>query len=190
MRRHRLLLDYDNKTFEEVKADAERLLGAYPKLGEFTISMSDQPNHWRVEFRKSELDWDTALTIAEETECDRDWLEYCKKYECFAVKTVVSKNRQPKDGVVNPPVDRVRSPFMLIVEPAGRFNIRCCVRLCESIKDPEWVWREHVTLYDLKTKVQIGCRDESQAIRRMKWLSERVHGKFEIKEVKNNEQTN
>ena len=174
-------LDYDGKTFEEVKADAGRLMKAYPKLGEFTISMSDQPNHWRVEFRKSELDWEEAVAIAEQADVDREWLEYCKKYECLAVKTVVSKNRQPK-AVVNPPAGEVKSPFVITVTPIDSFNLRCCLRLCESIKDPEWKWMSYTPVWDMKTRIKIGCRDKSQALRRMKWLSERVKAKFEVVE--------
>lgn len=185
MRKHRLMLDYDDKTFEEVRADVERLKEKYPYLREFTISMSDQPNHWRVEFRKSELSWGEAIVIAEQADVDRDWLDYCKKYECFAVKTVISKNRQPRVvEVVNPPVEKVESPFSIIVTPIDSFNLRCCLRLCESIKDPEWVWTEYTPVLDMKTKVEIGCRDEPQAMRRLKWLSERIMGRFEVKEVK------
>jgi hypothetical protein len=184
MRKHRLMLDYDDKTFEEVKADAEELVFLHHELGDFTISMSDQPNHWRVEFRKSELDWGTAIGIAEESECDKDWLDYCKKYECFAVKTVVSKNRQPRMvEVVNPPVGKVESPFSIIVTPIDSFNLRCCLRLCESIKDPEWVWTEYTPVLDMNTRVEIGCRDEPQAMRRLKWLSERIKGRFEVKKI-------
>lgn len=182
MRRHRLLLDYDGWSFEEVRADADLLRNRYPQLGAFAITPSDQPGHWRVEFRKSELDWETAIRVAEESKCDRDWLEYCKKYECFAVKTVISKNRQPKQElVVNPPVDKVESPFSIIITPIDSFNLRCCLRLCESIKDPEWVWREYTPVLDMKTRVEIGCRDEPQAMRRLKWLSERIMGRFEAK---------
>jgi len=172
------MLDYDGCKAEEVVADVTRLRDKHPELGIFLVEPSD--GGWHVEFPKSELEWNKVLVIAEESNCDKKWLAYSRKYGCFAVNTQISKSLQPKAEVVNPPVESVESPVSLIVTPIDSFNLRCCVRLCGSIKDDEWVWREYTPLWDMKTRVKVGCRDESQAIRRLKWLSERIKAKFEI----------
>lgn len=180
MRKHRLILDYDRCSKEWVIADGEGLKRGHPELGDFVVEQS-KDGGWHLEFPKSELEWEKALVIAEESDCDKEWLDYCKKYKCFALKTVVSKSRQPEKKIVNPPVKKVLSPVKLVVTPASDFDLRCCLRLCESIKDPEWVWSEYTPVYDMVTRVEIGCRDEPQAIRRLKWLSQRIKAKFEVK---------
>lgn len=182
MKKHRLMLDYDHKSLEEVKEDITGLQKTHPELGDYTIEPSDEAYCWHVVFPKSELMLGRALVIAEESECDKKWLNYCRRYKCFAIKTVLSKRLQPKPKVVNPSVGEVKSSVKLIVTPNTDFNAYCCVRLCESINDAEWVWSHYTPLSDLKTRVVIGCRDKSQALRRLRWLSKRVDGEFEVKE--------
>lgn len=182
MRKHRLMLDYDKRDEWYVRGDATQLINRYPELGDyFVVEPSGTPFCWHVKFPKSELEWDEAVAIAEESSCDKDWLEYCKKYKCFAIKTVISKVRQPDEKVVNPPVEVIKLPFSLMVVPISDFELRCCLRLCESIKDKEWVWRYYTQAWDMRTRVEIGCRDSQQALRRLKWLSDRIKADFEVK---------
>lgn len=181
MRKHRLMLDYDECSSEEVMADALRLREKYPELGMSVVEPSDREGCFHVSFPKSELEWEKALAIAEESGCDKAWLVYCKRYRCFAINTEVSKSLKIKKKIINPPVEKVESPFKLVVTPIDKFNLRCCLRLCESIPDKEWVWNYYTPAWDMITRIEIGCRDEPQAVRRLKWLSQRIKASFEVK---------
>jgi len=176
---HRLMLDYDGLTLRDVEEDAEMLKRMRPDLGEPVIEQS--AHGWHLIFPKSQLQWEEALQLAELSRCDKAWLAYCKKYKVLALETEVSKVKQPK--VVNPPVSKITLPVILRVMPVDSFNIRSCIRLCESIKDKEWQWLKYTPVYDLRTRIDIGCRDRQQAIRRLKWLSARIEASFEVVEV-------
>ena len=174
-----LHLDFDAMDYEEVVQDCERLKKEYPKLGEYKIESSQQPRHFHVKFPKSKFaSFDEAYQIALESKADRDWLPLCQEYQTFGLNTEVARRyneirqQREKQRVVNKPTKMILSPFILDLEPATPLDGRRIVKVCEAIDDPEWHYNAFVHVWDLKQHVQIGCRDEQQANRRMKWLSE------------------
>ena len=176
------MLDYDNLEHDEVVKDCERLTKEYPALGPYMIepSQSGKANHWHACFPKSAFStFQEAYAIAEHARVDEDWLELCKIYECFALETDTSRQdnqaRQQKQQVLNKPSRRLTSPVILDLKPLTTLDGRRIVKLCEAIdpkKDPTWQYTSFTLADTLEEHVQIGCVDEAQATRRMRWLSE------------------
>lgn len=177
----RLELDYDNLTKEEVDADAKRLTKEFPELGsEYRIEASKtKRDHYHAIFTKSQFSkFEDAYKIALESRCDTDWLALCKDYECFALETQGSRQyneiRQQREQkrVVNKPTKMLLQPWILDLMPKTSLDGRRIVKVCEAIEDPEWNYNAFVHVWNFEQHVQIGCRDEQQAARRLKWLSE------------------
>jgi len=177
----RLELDFDGIPREEVDEEAKRLIKEHPELGnEYRIEASKtERDHYHVIFLKSQFNnFNEPYQIALESKCDKDWLDLCKDYECFGLETVAARRfnelRQERERkrIINKPVQMILSPFILDLLPATALDGRRIAKVCESIDDPEWQWTAFVHVFELKQHVQIGCRDEAQANRRMKWLSE------------------
>jgi hypothetical protein len=178
-----LMLDYDNLEHQDVVKDCESLLKKYPALGAYVIepSKSGRPNRWHVRFPKSVFStFQEAYDIALESGADPDWLDLCKQYECFGLETEMSRRsnqaREEKHPIVNRPTRNITSPIILNLKPATALDARRIVKVCEAIKDPTWKYTAFLQVWNLEHHVLIGCTDEAQAIRRMKWLSEQGLG--------------
>lgn len=180
-----LMLDYDNLEHDEVTKDCEKLLKEYPALGAYVIepSRSGQPNHWHVRFPKSAFStFEEAFAIAKQASVDGDWLALCKEYECFGLETEESRRsnevrrQREENQIVNRRVRRLSSPYTLDLLPTTALDARRIVKLCEAIKDPTWQYTSFIQVQPLEEHVQIGCTDEAQASRRMKWLNEQNLG--------------
>lgn len=177
----RLSLDYDDVPYEDVDQDAKRLIKDFPELGnnyEIESSKSGQA-HFHVIFHKSKFaSFEEAYHIALQSKCDKDWLSLCKEYETFGLETAEAQrfNEARQQKIVNKPMKMITLPFLLDLVPASPLDARRIVKVCEAIADPTWQYSAFVHVWDLTTHVQIGCRDEKQANRRMKWLSEQDLG--------------
>lgn len=174
----RLELDYDSIPREDVDADAKRLIQEFPKLGsEYRIEDSKSRDHYHVIFLKSQFtSFNEAYAIALQSRADRDWLELCKAYECFGLETEASRGfneaRQQQQRIVNKPTKMILSPFILDLVPNTTLDGRRIVKICEAIDDPTWQYHAFVHIWNLRQHIEIGCRDERQAQRRLKWLTE------------------
>lgn len=178
---YRLELDYDNLNREEVDADAKHLAKKFPELGEIyhIESSKTEKDHYHVIFLKSKFTkFEEAYNIAVESKADEDWLTLCKEYECFALETEGSRRlneiRQQREQhrIVNKPTKMILSPYIIDIIPTTSLDGRRIVKICEAIDDPEWDYNAFIHVWDLTMHIQIGCRDEAQANRRMAWLSQ------------------
>jgi len=174
-------LDYDKVPREDVDTDAKRLVKEFPELGEdyrIEASKTDR-DHYHVIFLKSQFTkFEDAYTIALESQCDKDWLALCKEYECFGLETEGSRRynelrrQREQQRVVNKPTKMILLPYILDLMPTSSLDARRIVKVCEAIDDLEWQYNAFVHIWEMKQHVQVGCRDEQQAARRLKWLSE------------------
>ena len=174
----RLALDYDGIPREWVEKDAKELIKKYPILGgRYRIEESGTPMCFHVIFPKSEIPtFEEALQIAKDSLCDRDWLRFCERYRCFALRTRSIKKinpRPPKKKEKNKPVEEITLPVLLILTPENGRELKRLIRLSESIRDQEWQYKIETPLASLQTQIVIGCRSLNQARRRIKWLKER-----------------
>lgn len=172
----RLELDYDEMPREEVDKDAKRLIADHPELGnDYRIEPSPKRDHYHVIFLKSQFKtFQDAFEIALDSECDKTWLTLCKEYQCFGLETEAARsdNIKRQQQIVNKPSQMLFQSFILDLEPTTSLDGRRIVKVCEAIKDSEWEYKAFTHIITLKPHVLIGCRDEAQATRRMKWLSE------------------
>jgi len=181
----RLELDYDGLPREDVETDAKRLAEQHPELeGNFRIEQSKSGgDHYHVIFPKSQFSkFENAYNIAIRSRADRDWLALCREYECFGLETDNSRvdnefrQQKEKERVVNRAVKKVTSPYILELIASTSLDGRRITKVCEAIKDSTWQYATFTSVMDMKTHIQIGCVDEAQATRRMKWLSEQELG--------------
>ena len=179
---HRLILDYDGLTRQEVEEDARRLDKKY-KLGGYTIESSDTPTCYHVYFYKTALPFEEALRVAKESRCDPLWLGFCSRYKCFAIKSrlavkiQVTRQSLPARSL-NLQVKHLDSPVVLRAKPETSMDLKRLIKLCESISDETWKWRviePIIGVYEDRpclAVVEIGCVDEYQCARRMRFLLE------------------
>jgi len=174
---HRLLLDYDIMSKEEVEKDARRLNEKY-NLGGYEIEASDTTNCWHVTFPMTALPFEEALKIAYDSRCDKEWLRFCERYKCFAVKTELVKRFQPhaRRKVCSRPVKEITLPVILVVKPKTRLDLKRVIKLSESTHDKTWVWSVKMPVWNILDdrhvieEVHIGCKDYRQAMRRKKFI--------------------
>lgn len=177
---HRLLLDYDGMTRQEVEEDAQRLDRKY-NLGGFEIEPSDTPTCYHVYFPLTALAFEEALKIAKESRCDPMWLDFCARYKCFAIKSRLAVKIQAQRQAlsarkINKQSPRIDSPVCFRVKPKTSVDLKRLIKLCESISDKTWKWRvvePVIGLYEdrqVAAMIEIGCQDEYQAARRMRFL--------------------
>ena len=181
----RLELDYDNMTREDVEQDAKRLSQEFPALGgayRVEPSKSGQ-THWHVIFQRSQFPtFQEAYDVAIQSRADPDWLDLCKQYECFGLETEASRRRNEvslqKHKILNKPSRTISSPIILDLVPATALDARRIVKISEAIdpaRDATWQYKSFIDVWSsLKQHVQIGCIDDAQATRRMKWLSDQA----------------
>lgn len=185
-----MILDYDVISREEVENDAKRLDEKYG-LGGYEIEASDTNECWHVLFPKTAIDsFEKALEIAEDSKCERDWLEFCKRYKIFAIKTALVKTFQPNATrkVFSRPVDEILSPVILTVKPKTKLDLKRVIKLSESTHDHTWVWKIDTPIlgiYDEReelSNVMIGCKDVKQAGRRISFIKKlEIDADFEVK---------
>jgi len=174
-RLHRILLDYDGMTEEAMKQEAERLKGMFPELGEYKIEPSNTGVVcWTLIFPKSAVPWDKAVEVIEASDCDQEWKGYALKYGCMAKRTreSMSSKSNPPIGLRNKPVEKITLPVKITALAREPLDLKRLVKLCEAIPDKTWEWKVETPLWDLKTRVIIGCVDEKQAERRIKMMKE------------------
>jgi hypothetical protein len=179
----RLELDYDEVPPDEVEKDAKKLAAMFPELGDtFRVERSkSMGEHFHLIFQKSQFtSFQEAYNIAMKSGADRDWLALCEEYKCFGLETEGSRRynevrqQREKRRVINKPIKMLTSPYILDLIPTTALDARRIVKVCEAIDDPTWKHTSFVNIWELKTHVQIGCINEAQATRRMKWLSEQA----------------
>jgi hypothetical protein len=186
----RMQIDYDLPNRDEVEADAKKLAEAFPELGGvYRIEQSKRFYH--VVYPLSMLpSFDDCVRIAEQSKCDRDWLDLSKTYGCFAVVTEQGKTLAkslrlkafPPRPIKKPALD-IKQPVVLILHPETPTDMGRLRAICESmVDDKEWEWRIEATLQDYGgRRIRIGCRDEYQSKRRAAWLEKQgLKFKWEI----------
>jgi len=174
-RLHRILLDYDGVTEEAMKREAERIRAAFPELGEYRIEPSNTSIVcWTLIFPKSVVPWAKAVEVLNTSNCDQEWKEYALKYGCMAKRTETSMDSKlnPPRKPRNPPVDKIRLPVEIVIYAKTPLDLKRLIKLCEVIDDKTWEWKAETPLYDLKTRVYIGCQNEGQAKRRVRMIKE------------------
>lgn len=177
------MLDYDQVDYREVVKDCERLTKEFPHLGTYVIetSPSGKEDHWHAKFPKSIFEtFEEAFSVAVQSLADKDWLALCKEYRCFGLQTEETsrlnkeREKREKQKVVNKPRRLITSPYTLDLIPATALDARRLVKICEAISDATWEYTSFTLAYPLEQHVLIGCIDEAQANRRMKWLSDQT----------------
>jgi len=175
----RLQLDYDGMTKEEVEENAKYLVATYPQLKlRYRIEPSETPTCWYVIFPLSAFTtFEEAYNVAFDSKCDKDWLGFCKTYKSFGLRTkgitkvrresvVAGERPEPK----NKPKQILTSPVLVDFKPDNYVEVKRLVQLCASIDDQEWEYRIEYPLAEPLTHVVVGCKDLSQAQRRINWV--------------------
>jgi len=175
-------LDYDDLSKEEVDEEAKQITGENPSLGPPTIEQSEGGNY-HVTWHRSHLKtFEEGYNIAIDSKADKNWLDICKKYQVFALFThqsleLTMKLRQSKRmfQLEKGSVDGTR----LIITPENINEHRRILGICESMKDDStWTWKLENTLGDNVTRIVIGCLDNYQANRRVRFLREKCGIQF------------
>lgn len=177
------MLDYDDLKKEDVKQDAETLTEKYPKLGKYRLEESKGGN-WHVIWPLSRLKtMREAMLIAEQSRCDKDWLEICGRYGCFSLfpKDPISYNRKVEDTPQRklPLLARgeVKGVTLKLYPETNIDNLRI-LKLLESFKDPDLTWKKALDLAEGRSLILVGCRDRRQAERRASWMKEKTEINF------------
>jgi hypothetical protein len=187
-------LDYDVADRKQVEADVENLLKKFPELGGTYRMEQSKSGNWHVVFPKSMLDsFDKCLEIAKQSRCDKDWLNLCEHYGCFAIVTAqgeaLAENLNLKPFPPQPkkhPIQDLTQPVILTLYPETPIDRGRLTAICQAMtKDPEWQYKIETPIHNLKTRIRIGCRDTAQAKRRLNWLMQTgIKFKWEIIEKK------
>lgn len=174
-RLHRILLDYDGMTKEAVEQEAERLKGMFPELGDYRIEPSNTSVIcWTLRFPKSAVTWQKAAEVVEASDSDCEWKKYVLRYRCMTKRTEISMGSEmnPPREVRNLPVKEITLPVKITILAESPLDLKRLVKLCEAINDKTWEWKVETPLWDLETRVIIGCVDKQQAERRVRMIGE------------------
>jgi len=170
----KLQIDYDGIPEERVREECESIKAKYG-LGDYVIVPSRTGGHFHVSFPKSRIPtFDEAVKILRETSCDPDWLELSIKYGCFGIrqKTLSGVRESRRLKMPKPKPALINSPVILDLTPSTLLDLDRATKLCATFKDGT-KYATTRPLADLKTHIIVGCTDERQGQRRIKWLQER-----------------